>query len=176
MIESPLGLFLGVLFYVVIVKEKAMNDKEIRDDTARMLREIRKQGYEAPRRELVAAPLVSDNGIDWVTSKYYEPEQFNKLAIETLLEGCKDTDWIDIQLDTDCDNYPDGYTATVMRVYKQSDDCYSRSVREAYEEYSNLDKCFSMKSRAKDLGIDVSDYQAQMLLSIAKKILKGSDD
>lgn len=149
-----------------------MNDKEIRDNTARMLRVIRKQGYEAPRRGWYASPQLSDNLTDWVTFKYYEPEQFNKLAIETLLEGCKDTDWIDIRADTDYD-YPDGYTATVMRMYKQSDETYFRSVREVYEECSNFDKCLSVKSRAKDLGIDIGDYQARMLLDIAKKILKG---
>jgi len=153
-----------------VEKGVLMTDSDIRNNISKMLREIRKQGYSAPRRQTISEPLLSDNNQDYMQFRYYKPEHFNKVTIEMLLEGCKDTDWIRIEAETDYDGERDGYAATVMRLSKETDAHYNYQVLKSYETCKQNDKVLALKQRAIAAGVDLNYYQSKVLLEYVEEM------
>lgn len=147
-----------------------MTNQEIRDKTAKLLREMRKiEPGLILRRQKKEVSVMCDNGQDSRTV-CLEFTKLDRQLTEWLLDGAPEGSYIVVNDVTDYDGYITPY-ACVMYEEFEDDESYYQSVLRGYDSVIGFSNVRKLQEKCKELGISgVTEYQADMILHFAQNI------
>jgi hypothetical protein len=142
---------------------------DIRKETARMLRELRKnKDAFVPVRQTVTEAVKCSNNQDSLEVFIHDGNFLELYTLKGLLDEAPDGSKIEVSSGSLYDY--DGVFFTVVQEVKQPDRSYYHNVLSAYTSQVMQTKEKDLTVKLKEIGVVVNDYQLDKL----KQILKGA--
>ena len=146
-----------------------MKDKTLRDNLAFMLRELRKAKRWISPRGTREVPVYDKSGMNTLCLKITNQYYLTKATLEDLLKDCKSDDYITVEEAKDYEDCFDGYWVNVMRLVKEDDSAYYRTILDDYNYLKGQDNITKVKLKAQTLGLNLTEYQVNELAKVFKE-------
>lgn len=146
-----------------------MKDKTLRDNLAFMLKELRKSKRWISPRGTKQASVYDKSGMNTLCLKIYKQSDLTKATLEDLLKDCKSDDYITVEEAKDYEDCFDGYWVSVMRLVKEDDSAYYRTILDDYNYLKGQDNMTKVKMKVQTLGLNLTEYQVNQLAKVFKE-------